>query len=298
MHHQRDPRDPKTAPKTFFALPLASERTGRAAQPEKKPTSSVFRQQDSHLNAYEKHQRYVAQTSSSALSAAIDAAANSTELVSEKDILKQHYRFLRGSEPVADNKDPEAQSSSTSWEARVAKKYEDQLFREFCLADMSRYEEGKIAMRWRTKSEVLSGKGKDICGNVACSATADLKSWEVNFAYMEDGVRKNALVKLCVCPECTYKLHYRKIQERKLLERQLRKQQKNEQKSKKRRKKDVDQDSDESNGTDSDLDNQGANGSSHDLESSSDGKQSSTLATRTHSTKRAKAEEIPSSDRK
>ncbi len=32
------------------------------------------------------------------------------------------------------------------WEKRLAKKYYDKLFKEYCLADMTRYKEGKVCM--------------------------------------------------------------------------------------------------------------------------------------------------------
>lgn len=38
--------------------------------------------------------------------------------------------------------------------------------------------------------------GQFICGNKKCSECEGLRSWEVNFAYLEDGQKKNALVKL------------------------------------------------------------------------------------------------------
>ena len=40
--------------------------------------------------------------------------------------------------------------------------------------------------------------------------TLGLSSYEVNFAYEEAGQRKQALVKLRVCPQCAFKLNYRK----------------------------------------------------------------------------------------
>ncbi|RKO85948.1 hypothetical protein BDK51DRAFT_34445, partial [Blyttiomyces helicus] len=52
------------------------------------------------------------------------------------------------------------------------------------------------------------------CGNLSCSVDIDLRSWEVNFAYFEAGEKKNALVKLRLCPECSFKLNYRKNRER------------------------------------------------------------------------------------
>jgi Folate-sensitive fragile site protein Fra10Ac1 len=54
----------------------------------------------------------------------------------------------------------------------------------------------QIALRWRIEKEVVAGKGQFICGNKVCNAKEDLKTWEVNFAYAEQGEKKNALVKL------------------------------------------------------------------------------------------------------
>lgn len=54
----------------------------------------------------------------------------------------------------------------------------------------------KIAMRWRIEKEVIEGKGQFICGDKRCTSKEFLKSWEVNFGYIEHGEKKNALVKL------------------------------------------------------------------------------------------------------
>ena len=35
-----------------------------------------------------------------------------------------------------------------------------------------------------------------------------MKTWEVNFGYLEHGEKKNALVKVRLCPDCSYKLNY------------------------------------------------------------------------------------------
>ena len=35
----------------------------------------------------------------------------------------------------------------------------DKLFKEFAIADLSRYKEKKIGLRWRTEREVVCGKG-------------------------------------------------------------------------------------------------------------------------------------------
>lgn len=76
-------------------------------------------------------------------------------------------------------------------------------------------------MRWRTKQEVLDGKGQFSCANLSCQnqqSTLDenpdekegggLRSFELNFKYVEHGVEKNALVTTRVCGECADKLRY------------------------------------------------------------------------------------------
>ncbi|KAJ2997157.1 hypothetical protein HDV02_005836 [Globomyces sp. JEL0801] len=114
-----------------------------------------------------------------------------SDTISEIDILKKNHQFLRDSNDV-------------SWEARVAQKYYDKLFKEYCLGDFSRYKTGAIGLRWRTKQECISGKGED------------LHSWEVNFVYLEERTKKNALVKIRLCPKCSVQLNYKKMKEEKV----------------------------------------------------------------------------------
>ena len=54
----------------------------------------------------------------------------------------------------------------------------------------------QIAMRWRTEEEVKLGKGQFVCGHKKCSESEMMRTWEVNFAYLEAGEKKNALVKV------------------------------------------------------------------------------------------------------
>lgn len=54
----------------------------------------------------------------------------------------------------------------------------------------------KIALRWRIEQEVIIGKGQFICGSKRCPEKERLRTWEVNFAYVEQGEKKNALVKI------------------------------------------------------------------------------------------------------
>ncbi|KAJ7396290.1 Protein FRA10AC1 like protein [Pitangus sulphuratus] len=102
------------------------------------------------------------------------------------DVIRENHRFLWNEEDEAD----------MNWEKRLAKKYYDKLFKEYCIADLSRYKENKFGFRWRHEKEVISGKGQFSCGNKHCDEQEGLKSWEVNFGYIEHGEKRNALVKL------------------------------------------------------------------------------------------------------
>ncbi|OXB72242.1 UNVERIFIED_CONTAM: hypothetical protein H355_012666 [Colinus virginianus] len=123
-----------------------------------------------------------------------DSANDKTDL----DVIRENHRFLWREDDEAD----------MNWEKRLAKKYYDKLFKEYCIADLSKYKENKFGFRWRHEKEVISGKGQFSCGNKHCDGKEGLKSWEVNFGYVEHGEKRNALVKLRLCPECSYKLNF------------------------------------------------------------------------------------------
>ncbi|KAI1307271.1 Protein FRA10AC1 [Halotydeus destructor] len=113
------------------------------------------------------------------------------------DVLRENHRFLWEEDDATD-----------SWGKRLAKKYYDALFKEYGICDLSKYKENKIAMRWRTETEVIDGKGQFVCGEKRCSQRKHLRSWEVNFTYMEEGDKKNALVKMRLCPDCSHMLNH------------------------------------------------------------------------------------------
>ena len=125
-------------------------------------------------------------------------------------------------------------TAGLSWEQRLAKKYHERLFREYALADVSRYKEGAVGLRWRTEAEVFDGKGQFVCGNKQCMEDDGLASFELNFAWVEHGEPKQALVKLRVCPSCAEKLHYK---QRKAARREARREAKQEAKQAKRRRR-------------------------------------------------------------
>lgn len=111
----------------------------------------------------------------------------------ERDIISAHHKFLWD----------QNNTSVDSLEKRLAKDYHDQLYKDYCIGDLTHYKGKQIALRWRTKKEVISGKGESICGNKKCISTEELKSWEVNFNYVDDGKSVNALVKLRLCKNCS-----------------------------------------------------------------------------------------------
>ncbi|KAI9020375.1 folate-sensitive fragile site protein Fra10Ac1-domain-containing protein [Hyaloraphidium curvatum] len=137
------------------------------------------------------------------------------EGTTEAEILARNHRFLR--------EEADDALLADSWEQRLAKRYYDRLFKEYAVADLQRYKEGRIAMRWRTEKEVVSGKGQFECANVACAAKEGLASWEVNFGYVEAGEKKSALVKLRLCKDCSVKLHWKRAKEREAMEKRARK---------------------------------------------------------------------------
>ncbi|VDM38864.1 unnamed protein product [Toxocara canis] len=126
-----------------------------------------------------------------------DASKDKTD----HDVLRERYRFIWDEKELSE-------AAEKSWEFRLAKRYYDKLFKEYCIADLSHYKKNRIAMRWRVEKEVRSGKGQFECGNKQCLQRENLTSWEVNFGYIEDRVKKNVLVKLRLCPECSSMLNY------------------------------------------------------------------------------------------
>ncbi|XP_047336681.1 protein FRA10AC1 isoform X2 [Impatiens glandulifera] len=157
------------------------------------------------LNAYDRHKKFL-----NDYVAFYGKEVSKQEKLPSKtdhDTLKEGYRFIRSEE---DDLDP-------SWEQKLVKRYYNKLFKEYCIADMSHYKNGKIGLRWRTEKEVMSGKGQFVCGNKHCNDKDGLGSYEVNFCYVEAGQEKQALVKLVACERCAEKLVYKRRKEEELV---------------------------------------------------------------------------------
>uniref|UniRef100_A0A915LPV0 Protein FRA10AC1 n=1 Tax=Meloidogyne javanica TaxID=6303 RepID=A0A915LPV0_MELJA len=86
------------------------------------------------------------------------------------DIIRENHRFLWS--------DTEMTESEANWGARLAKRYYDKLFKEYCIVDLTKYKQNVYAMRWRTEKELFSGKGQFECGNKYCKSREQLSSWE------------------------------------------------------------------------------------------------------------------------
>lgn len=133
------------------------------------------------LNAYDRHKKFMNDY-------VLHYGKSSTELEqgkcikTDQDTLRETYRFIRSEEDDLDS----------SWEQRLAKRYYKKLFKEYCIADMARYKDGKIGMRWRSEKEVMLGKGQFVCGNKRCDVKDDLSSYEACFGqfYIQGGWRK------------------------------------------------------------------------------------------------------------
>ncbi|XP_077311315.1 protein FRA10AC1 homolog isoform X1 [Lithobates pipiens] len=150
------------------------------------------------MDAFARHQKFVNDYILYYGGKLEDFKLSKGERKTDLDVIRENHRFLW----------QEEDEEEMTWEKRLARKYYDKLFKEYCIADLSRYKENKFGFRWRVEKEVISGKGQFSCGNKRCDEKEGLKSWEVNFGYIEHDEKKNALVKLRLCPECSYKLNF------------------------------------------------------------------------------------------
>ncbi|XP_041670866.1 protein FRA10AC1 isoform X2 [Cheilinus undulatus] len=112
------------------------------------------------MNAFERHKKFVADYILYYGGQMADFRRSGASDKTDMDVLRENHRFLWRDEDEDD----------MTWEKELAKKYYDKLFKEYCIADLSRYKENKFGFRWRTENEVINGKG--------------------------------------VCPECSLKLNY------------------------------------------------------------------------------------------
>ncbi|OZC06639.1 hypothetical protein X798_06376 [Onchocerca flexuosa] len=179
-------------------------RLGEIALPGEKKAKNIFDKEQAYferrkqrlmtLDVYTRHKELINQYYLCYPGATAKLQRDTSRDRTDYDVLKDNHRFLW-------NDDELIKAADKSWEARLAKRYYDKLFKEYCIADLSQYKKNRIAMRWRTEKEVKSGKGQFECGSKRCEENENLTSWE-------NSVKKNALVKLRLCPECSRMLNY------------------------------------------------------------------------------------------
>ena len=78
---------------------------------------------------------------------------------------KKHARTHDAKRPLSSTK---IKTVPTTWQERMAKQYHSHLYKSHVVADLTRYQTNQIGLRWRTKQEVMVGKGVDTCGNKHC----------------------------------------------------------------------------------------------------------------------------------
>ncbi|CAG7888220.1 unnamed protein product [Brassica rapa] len=177
---------------------MASSATIRSEIYDREERKQQYQAHIRGLNAYERHKKFLKDY------VRFYGKDKPTEVKlpvkTDHDTLREGYRFIRSEE---DDLNP-------SWEQRLVKRYYDKLFKEYCIADMSRYKTGQMGLRWRTEKEVMSGKGQFMCGSKQCHEIEGLLNMQVNFSYHEAGEHKQALVKLVTCERCAEKLYYKR----------------------------------------------------------------------------------------
>ncbi len=143
--------------------------------------------------------------------------------VTERDLLERGYEFLPSATPLEPPppppsslspsaslpslREPDVDEALLQYQEDLVERYNQSLFREFALADLEGgRRSGGLGLRWRTREEVMSGKGATQCGAIDCNARDRLVVMEVNFRYEEHGEIKQALVKLTLCADCFHRM--------------------------------------------------------------------------------------------
>lgn len=169
---------------------------------KKKKHGSAKKSAFEKLSTLEKHQKlmrdYKSFYGAPPSTPSVSLLQPKTSFKNDFDVLEENHQFLWDEDEVEDE----------PWERKLAKRYYEKLFKEYCLADLSRYRENMLALRWRTEQEVLEGKGQFVCGSLHCDEREELESWEVDFHYREKGESKSALVKVRLCPRDSKRLHH------------------------------------------------------------------------------------------
>ena len=110
--------------------------------------------------------------------------------------LRESYRFV-------EDADATGSSQGDGWGRSLAETYDSSLTKDFGLSAVA--PDGRLGIRWRTRREVINGKGQYTCGMLDCDAVVSLSTFEVPFAYSDAGrpsIQAAALVRLRLCGLC------------------------------------------------------------------------------------------------
>ena len=126
-----------------------------------------------------------------------------------KEALRAEHRFVRTEEEEEEVACAGAGEAAAARRAAVAA--ERALYKEYAVADLRAVRAGGrgLGLRWRTRAEVLAGKGTAVCAALDCAGTHGLRSYEVDFRYNEAGVARRALVKVRLCRACAHAAGWR-----------------------------------------------------------------------------------------
>ncbi|KAJ8906338.1 hypothetical protein NDN08_002831 [Rhodosorus marinus] len=116
----------------------------------------------------------------------------------DADVLRENFEFLR--------EDDDVPLEEMSYEEKLARKHYDRMFKEYAIANLSRYRDGLLGLRWCTEEEVRTGKGSQVCGEERCRRSNGLLTFEVPFSYEEKRTKKTTLVKLSLCSKHSRRL--------------------------------------------------------------------------------------------
>mmetsp|Transcript_25438 Transcript_25438/g.29394 ORF Transcript_25438/g.29394 Transcript_25438/m.29394 type:complete len:159 (-) Transcript_25438:1427-1903(-) len=119
----------------------------------------------------------------------------------DRAALEDHYSFIPSESTRSKNN-----TVTNEWQERMVTKYHDHLFKEFALADLSI--PGRIGLRWRTREEVINGRGDRTCGNKRCQNNSDDNNSSLVtldgsiFVVRARDEKKIELVTLKLCSSC------------------------------------------------------------------------------------------------
>ncbi|KAI3634668.1 hypothetical protein MIR68_007049 [Amoeboaphelidium protococcarum] len=119
------------------------------------------------------------------------------DLITDYDLIRDKIKFVEDDHDDYANSPSnrgniqsfKLQLQSEDYEKKALKKYNDMLYKEYCLTDVQLFLQNggqkQIPLRWRVKDEVKSGKGERICGNISCDSITGLSTYEVPFQYRD-----------------------------------------------------------------------------------------------------------------